>query len=55
MQHDAPSRHAGHNERTSHAHTGSGKVSWSMAAQATLHRLAGCAIGEVLGIVIGTA
>jgi hypothetical protein len=26
-----------------------------MAAQATLHCLAGCAIGEVLGMVIGTA
>ncbi|WP_437097623.1 DUF4396 domain-containing protein [Streptomyces flavidovirens] len=25
------------------------------AAQATLHRLTGCAIGEVLGMVIGTA
>ena len=26
-----------------------------MAAQATLHRLTGCAIGELLGMVIGTA
>ena len=34
-------------------HTGS--ASWSMAAQATLHCLTGCAIGEVLGMVIGTA
>lgn len=48
--------HAGHT-RTDHAHAGHGlgKVSWSMAAQATLHCLAGCAIGEVLGMVIGTA
>jgi len=30
-------------------------VSWSTAAQATLHCLTGCAIGEVLGMVIGTA
>ncbi|MFI5907598.1 DUF4396 domain-containing protein [Dactylosporangium sp. NPDC051541] len=31
------------------------KVSWTTAAQATLHCLTGCAIGEVLGMVIGTA
>ena len=30
-------------------------VSWSEAAAATLHCLTGCAIGEVLGMVIGTA
>jgi hypothetical protein len=30
-------------------------VSWSTAATATLHCLTGCAIGEVLGMVIGTA
>ncbi len=30
-------------------------ASWGMAAQATLHCLTGCAIGEVLGMVIGTA
>ncbi|MFJ8008825.1 DUF4396 domain-containing protein [Streptomyces fagopyri] len=28
---------------------------WSTAAQATLHCLTGCAIGEVLGMVVGTA
>ncbi|WP_307031992.1 DUF4396 domain-containing protein [Streptomyces canus] len=44
MQHEA---HAGHvHHRAS---------SWSMAVQATLHCLTGCAIGEVLGMVIGTA
>ncbi|MEU9474357.1 DUF4396 domain-containing protein [Streptomyces sp. NPDC048191] len=37
-----------------HAHHDSG-VSWRTAAQATLHCLTGCAIGEVLGMVIGTA
>jgi hypothetical protein len=37
-----------------HEH-GTGTVSWSMAAQATLHCLTGCAIGEVLGMVIGTS
>ena len=30
-------------------------VTWSTAASATLHCLTGCAIGEVLGMVIGTA
>jgi uncharacterized protein DUF4396 len=30
-------------------------VSWSTAASATLHCLTGCAIGEVLGMVLGTA
>lgn len=30
-------------------------ASWHTAAQATLHCLTGCAIGEVLGMVIGTA
>jgi hypothetical protein len=29
--------------------------SWRTAASATLHCLTGCAIGEVLGLVIGTA
>lgn len=30
-------------------------TSWSMAVTATLHCLTGCAIGEVLGMVIGTS
>jgi hypothetical protein len=30
-------------------------VSWATAASATLHCLTGCAIGEILGMVIGTA
>lgn len=30
-------------------------VTWTAAAQATLHCLTGCAIGEVLGMVAGTA
>ena len=30
-------------------------VSWAAARQATLHCLTGCAIGEVLGMVIGTS
>ena len=40
-----------------HAHDssrGHRPVPWTMAAQATLHCLTGCAIGEVLGMVVGT-
>ncbi|MFI9456367.1 DUF4396 domain-containing protein [Amycolatopsis sp. NPDC052450] len=43
--------HHGHEHHEHHA----GKASWGMAASATLHCLTGCAIGEVLGMVIGTA
>ena len=46
-------------ETAAHQHSGhadtSGTVSWGIAASATLHCLTGCAIGEVLGMVIGTA
>ncbi|WOX24853.1 DUF4396 domain-containing protein [Streptomyces solicathayae] len=45
--------HAGHDAHAHHQH--GGKVSWAMAAQATLHCLTGCAIGEILGMIIGTA
>ena len=36
-------------------HPDHGGATWAAAAQATLHCLTGCAIGEVLGMVIGTA
>jgi hypothetical protein len=36
-------------------HSGAAAPTWSTAAQATLHCLTGCAIGEVLGMVIGTS
>ncbi|MET7700157.1 DUF4396 domain-containing protein [Streptomyces sp. NPDC005485] len=52
MQHEAHAAHDHHHEAHDHPATG---ASWSMAAQATLHCLTGCAIGEVLGMVIGTA
>lgn len=32
-----------------------GGARWSTAAKATLHCLTGCAIGEILGMVVGTA
>lgn len=47
MQHEP---HTGHAD--AHGHEG---ASWRTAAQATLHCLTGCAIGEVLGMAIGTA
>ncbi|CAM5360862.1 hypothetical protein STANM309S_05875 [Streptomyces tanashiensis] len=46
--------HADHSTHTGHQHA-PGTVSWSMAAKATLHCLTGCAIGEILGMIIGTA
>lgn len=46
-----PATHAGHG---AHAPRKS-SVTWSMAASATLHCLTGCAVGEVLGMLIGAA
>ncbi|GAB3143039.1 DUF4396 domain-containing protein [Microbispora hainanensis] len=43
-------------DNSPHSHHGAGtKASWRTAASATLHCLTGCAIGEVLGLVISTA
>ncbi|MEE1819236.1 DUF4396 domain-containing protein [Streptomyces sp. SP18ES09] len=47
--------HRGHEGHAGHQHSPGGPVSWSMAARATLHCLTGCAIGEILGMIIGTA
>ncbi|MEU8377803.1 DUF4396 domain-containing protein [Streptosporangium sp. NPDC048865] len=51
--------HAGHEKPHDHDHHGHAghaqKATWRTAASATLHCLTGCAIGEVLGMVIGTA
>ncbi len=38
-----------------HHHAIGTRSSWGIAAQATLHCLTGCAIGEVLGMTIATA
>jgi hypothetical protein len=47
--------HEGHHGPAGHGtHTGGG-ASWGTAVRATLHCLTGCAIGEILGMVIGTA
>ncbi|MFD9724077.1 DUF4396 domain-containing protein [Streptomyces sp. NPDC059072] len=38
-----------------HGHARHQGASWGTAAKATLHCLTGCAIGEILGMAIGTA
>jgi len=53
MDHTAHHDHAAH-DHSGHAGHTSG-ASWGMAVKATLHCLTGCAIGEILGMVIGTA
>ncbi|MFG2663431.1 DUF4396 domain-containing protein [Streptomyces sp. NPDC048387] len=53
--HQGHEQHAGHAGHAGHGHHAHGPVSWGMAAQATLHCLTGCAIGEVLGMIVGTA
>ncbi|GHE61226.1 hypothetical protein GCM10014715_13260 [Streptomyces spiralis] len=55
--HEHQHEHHGHHQGHPHAPAapaGAG-ASWRTAAQATLHCLTGCAIGEVLGMVVGTA
>ncbi|TPQ22690.1 DUF4396 domain-containing protein [Streptomyces sporangiiformans] len=56
--------HTGHPTSTAHEHAAHeaagehgvhGGASWGTASKATLHCLTGCAIGEILGMVIGTA
>ncbi|WP_406449236.1 DUF4396 domain-containing protein [Streptomyces sp. NBC_00876] len=53
--HSVHEGHAGHAHHIGHADHSEGGVGWAMAARATLHCLTGCAIGEILGMVIGTA
>ena len=47
--------HHGHVDHGDHSGGWAHGASWGMAAKATLHCLTGCAIGEILGMVIGTA
>lgn len=47
--------HAAHQAHEGHTRHQMGGVTWGAAAKATLHCLTGCAIGEILGMVIGTA
>ncbi|WP_418962833.1 DUF4396 domain-containing protein [Streptomyces lavendofoliae] len=64
MDHSAHDHAGAHGHTAHHDHHGHGGhggdghpagASWSTAAKATLHCLTGCAIGEILGMVIGTA
>ncbi|MFE6838676.1 DUF4396 domain-containing protein [Streptomyces sp. NPDC057705] len=54
-EHGHHQHHGGHGGHGHDAGSRAGRASWAMAARATLHCLTGCAIGEVLGMVIGTA
>ncbi|MFI7008092.1 DUF4396 domain-containing protein [Streptomyces sp. NPDC050145] len=54
-EHEHEHGHAHEHEHEHEHEHGHGKAGWATAAQATLHCLTGCAIGEVLGMVIGTA
>lgn len=46
--HDAPGGHSAHRGHSP------APATWATAASATLHCLTGCAIGEILGMVLGT-
>ncbi|MFD7033231.1 DUF4396 domain-containing protein [Streptomyces sp. NPDC059917] len=46
--------HGPHEGRSAHAGHRPGGVTWAAAAKATLHCLTGCAIGEILGMAVGT-
>ncbi|MFI2642483.1 DUF4396 domain-containing protein [Streptomyces sp. NPDC018610] len=52
-RHHEEHHHGGHHHDGRHPALAGG--SWRTAAQATLHCLTGCAVGEVLGMVVGTA
>ncbi|MEV6617971.1 DUF4396 domain-containing protein [Streptomyces sp. NPDC051051] len=57
MDHTAHRTTTGHHpapHEEHHGHAGPG-ASWGTAVRATLHCLTGCAVGEILGMVIGTA
>ncbi len=52
---DSGHAHGGH-AHGGHAHGGHAHgATWAMAVKATLHCLTGCALGEILGMVIGTS
>ncbi|MFD0269312.1 DUF4396 domain-containing protein [Streptomyces sp. NPDC127106] len=53
--HSAAQDHAVHHGAGEAGRAGRAGASWGTAAKATLHCLTGCAVGEILGMVIGTA
>ena len=52
---DHPHHEHQHHAHPSHGSRGAGPSLNSVALRATIHCLSGCAVGEVLGMVIGTA
>jgi hypothetical protein len=54
-KHDHGEHDHGEHDHHHHMPAPGESVAWGVAATATLHCLTGCAIGEVLGMVIGTA
>lgn len=44
-----------HDGHGNHGGRGSGTAAWGTASRATLHCLTGCAVGEILGMAVGTA
>ncbi|MGY1501524.1 DUF4396 domain-containing protein [Streptomyces sp. QTS52] len=55
MEHEAHAHQHQHQHQHIHDHQQAPAATWAVAVQATLHCLTGCAIGEVLGMIIGTA
>jgi hypothetical protein len=55
MDHTEHHHPAHHRAEHPHDHAAGSGSTWAMAAKATLHCLTGCAVGEILGMVIGTA
>ncbi|MFD3499735.1 DUF4396 domain-containing protein [Streptomyces sp. NPDC058678] len=53
--HDTGTAHHHAAHESHHDHGTPGGASWGTAVKATLHCLTGCAIGEILGMAIGTA
>ncbi|MFI1416291.1 DUF4396 domain-containing protein [Streptomyces sp. NPDC020707] len=47
--------HDAHQALHGHGDQHAGAATWAAASKATLHCLTGCAIGEILGMAIGTA
>ncbi|WP_435840072.1 DUF4396 domain-containing protein [Streptomyces chilikensis] len=53
--HTTPAGAGGHHDSRAEHHGHGHGASWPTAVKATLHCLTGCAVGEILGMVIGTA
>jgi hypothetical protein len=54
LEHGEHNAHQGHDDHGGHDHTHGGSLN-TVAFMATVHCLTGCAIGEVAGVMIGTA